>query len=152
MVGDRRSDPPLSSRAEPGDQADADGRGRKADNDRASVERVCGFRRDGGAWTGSNGSLHRSDILAVNGFDERLTYGFEDTDFGRRLELAGIARRSVRYSAVAFHLDHDRPYKDAGATARNRELMEESLRRGLARCYHGIDRLRETAEAEAWID
>ncbi len=110
------------------------------------------LRRDGGSWTGANGSAFRSDVLAVNGFDERMGYGWEDTDFGQRLGLAGVARISVRYSALAFHLDHDRPWRDEAAMARHRALMEESLRAGLSRCYHGVDRLAETAEPEARID
>ncbi len=98
------------------------------------------FRRDGGSWTGANGSAWRRDVLAVNGFDERLGYGYEDSDFGWRLALAGVRRRSVRYCAVAFHLDHARPWRDEAAMVRHRELAEESLRRGVARCYQGIDR------------
>jgi GT2 family glycosyltransferase len=110
------------------------------------------FRRDGGSWTGANCSAWRSDILAVNGFDERLSYGSEDSDLGWRLELSGVRRRSVRYQAPAFHLDHDRAYRDEAAMARNRALAEESLRLGAARCYHGIDRLALGAEPEARVD
>jgi glycosyltransferase involved in cell wall biosynthesis len=109
------------------------------------------FRRDGGSWTGLS-SAWRSDILAVNGFDERLSYGSDDSDFGWRLELQGLRRRSVRYQAVAFHLDHDRAYRDEAAMARNQALAEESLRLGAARCYHGIDRLELDAEPEARVD
>lgn len=109
------------------------------------------FRSDGGSWTGLS-SAWRRDVLAVNGFDERLSYGSEDSDFGWRLELFGLRRRSVRYQAVAFHLDHDRAYRDEAAMTRNRALAEESLRLGAARCYHGIDRLEHGAEPEARVD
>jgi GT2 family glycosyltransferase len=108
--------------------------------------------RDAGAWTGANASAWRDDVLRVNGFDERLTYGFEDTDFGLRLKLLGIRRRSVRYSAVTFHLDHDRPYRDEAAMERNRLLMEDAVRRQVARCFDGIDRLAAAPEPEAWIE
>ncbi len=110
------------------------------------------FRRDGGSWTGANCSAWRSDILAVNGFDERFSYGSEDSDFGWRLGLAGVRRRSVRYQALAFHLDHERAYRDEATLARNRALAEESLRLGAARCYHGIDRLALATEPEARVD
>ncbi|HUB05543.1 MAG TPA: glycosyltransferase [Myxococcales bacterium] len=106
------------------------------------------FRRDGGSWTGANCSAWRADVLAVNGFDERLGYGFEDTDFGWRLGLHGVRRRSVRYAALAFHLDHDRSWRDEAAMAKHRALAEESLRLGAWRCYHGIDRLAAGAELE----
>ncbi len=110
------------------------------------------FRRDGGSWTGANCSAWRGDVLAVNGFDQRLTYGWEDTDFGWRLGLAGVRRRSLRYAAVAFHLDHDRAWRDEAEIGRNRALAEESLRQGAWRCYHGIDRLALEAEPEDRVD
>jgi GT2 family glycosyltransferase len=110
------------------------------------------FGRDGGSWTGANCSAWRQDILAVNGFDERLSYGSSDTDFGWRLGLAGLRRRSIRYQALAFHLDHDRPYRDEATMAKNRAIAEESLRLGAARCYHGIDRLALEPEPEARVE
>ena len=55
---------------------------------------------------GCNFSIHKSDILRVNGFDEdyETRGGGEDTDISMRLRTVGISMRSVRYRAVQFHL------------------------------------------------
>lgn len=62
-------------------------------------------------WNGHNASGWLRDILAVNGFDERMKYGGQDREFGERLENAGIHGKQIRYSAICIHLDHPRGYK-----------------------------------------
>ena len=57
---------------------------------------------------GSNFSLHKSLIEAINGFDENFIgpgYG-EDTDVERRLRLYGAKVRSIRNLAIQYHLYH----------------------------------------------
>lgn len=57
---------------------------------------------------GSNFSLYKSDLLAVNGFDERYqtpTYG-EDVDIEMRLKLIGIRFKTLMNMAVQFHCYH----------------------------------------------
>jgi glycosyltransferase involved in cell wall biosynthesis len=61
-------------------------------------------------WNGGNSSAWKKDILAVNGFDERMRYGSEDREFGERLMNNGIKNKQIRYSAVCIHLDHSRGY------------------------------------------
>ncbi len=57
---------------------------------------------------GCNFSIHRADILAINGFDERfVTPGIgEDIDVYRRLLLTGRSTKSVVATALVYHLDH----------------------------------------------
>ena len=74
----------------------------------------------------------------VGGFDERFTYGFEDADFGLRLEAAGVRGFSLRYSAPVFHLEHARPYRDARVVARNRALMEANRAAGIVFTPYGL--------------
>ena len=59
---------------------------------------------------GCNFSIHKSDLLRVNGFDEdyETRGGGEDTDIALRLNKAGITMKSVRYRAVQFHLGHEK--------------------------------------------
>jgi GT2 family glycosyltransferase len=65
---------------------------------------------------GGNFSIHKADLLKVNGFDENYVgWGQEDDDLGRRLYLAGMTARSVVASAITFHLHHPLP---ADATPR----------------------------------
>ena len=58
---------------------------------------------------GSNFSIHKSDILKINGFDERYegpSVG-EDSDIQYRLELIGIKIKSLKYIAIQYHLYHN---------------------------------------------
>ncbi len=57
---------------------------------------------------GCNFSLHKSDLLAINGFDERyeLPYIGEDTDIGYRLQLNGVSLQSLNNIAIQYHLFH----------------------------------------------
>jgi glycosyltransferase involved in cell wall biosynthesis len=70
---------------------------------------------------GNNSAAWRNDLLAVNGFDEGFTnYGSEDRDLGQRLANLGCRGRMLKYSVVALHLDHKRPYVDPTAARANR--------------------------------
>ena len=57
---------------------------------------------------GCNFSLHKNDILAINGFDERYEAPAigEDSDVQFRLELNGINVKSLNHIAVQYHLYH----------------------------------------------
>ncbi|WP_010137040.1 glycosyltransferase family 2 protein [Ochrovirga pacifica] len=61
-------------------------------------------------WNGHNASGWKKDILAVNGFDERMQYGGQDRELGERLINLGIKSKQIRYSAIVIHLDHPRGY------------------------------------------
>jgi glycosyltransferase involved in cell wall biosynthesis len=75
-------------------------------------------------WRGGNSSTYAEYVHLVNGFDERFGYGFEDADFGHRLEAAGIIGYSLRYTAPVYHFAHARPYVCADEVARNKALYE----------------------------
>ncbi|MDT8322301.1 MAG: glycosyltransferase [Xanthomonadales bacterium] len=94
-------------------------------------------------WLGSNSSCHRSDLLAVNGFDNRFTYGFEDGDFGNRLQNYGVAVHTVRWTAVALHLWHGRPWSSAEIMERNRALMAPLAAGGHYRAIDGLAELQQ---------
>lgn len=81
------------------------------------------------SWNGHNASAYKADILAVNGFDERMRYGGQDREFGERLEHAGIRGKRIRYRAVVVHLDHARGYATEESIAFNRALREDTRRR-----------------------
>jgi glycosyltransferase involved in cell wall biosynthesis len=63
-------------------------------------------------WNGHNASGWKEDILAVNGYDERMRYGALDRELGERLMNKGIKGIQIRYSAICLHLDHSRGYKN----------------------------------------
>lgn len=80
------------------------------------------------SWNGHNASAWRSDIEAVNGFDERMQYGGEDREFGERLVNNGIRGLRIRHRAVVVHLDHARGYVHDDAIARNRAIRAQTRR------------------------
>lgn len=90
-------------------------------------------------FNGGNASVWRRDVLAVNGFDERMAHGGLDREFGVRLENAGVRGVQVRHRAIVLHLDHDRAYRDPEAVRRNRAIWDETVATRRTRTATGLD-------------
>ncbi len=90
---------------------------------------------------GSNASAWLTDILAVNGFDERMQWGGLDREFGVRLINRGIKPKHVRYNAICVHLDHARGYKKPELVAANKALRVNNERQKIATTEYGIQQL-----------
>ena len=90
---------------------------------------------------GSNASAWLEDILAVNGFDERMTYGGLDREFGVRLSNSGIRARHARFNAICVHLDHARGYRDPILVAENKALRLKTERERVTATPQGIQQL-----------
>ncbi len=71
-------------------------------------------------WNGCNASGWKKDMIAINGFNEKMAYGGEDREFGERLFNMGIQSKQIRYSAICLHLYHERPYK-------NKEIIDKNI-------------------------
>ena len=80
----------------------------------------------------------REEVLAVNGFDERLGYGGLDREFGERLERCGMRGIQARYSLICLHLDHPRPYRADEIMAANKRIRRENAKRHVRRTAHGL--------------
>ncbi len=76
------------------------------------------------SWNGHNASGWKEDIVAVNGFDERMQYGGQDRELGERLVNLGIKSKQIRYHAVCIHLDHPRGYKNEESIAKNQAIRK----------------------------
>ena len=76
------------------------------------------------SWNGHNASGYKSDIVKVNGFDERMQYGGQDRELGERLFNLGLKSKQLRYSAVVVHLDHKRGYKNQASIDKNRSIRD----------------------------
>ncbi len=76
------------------------------------------------SWNGHNASGWKEDIVAVNGFDERMQYGGQDRELGERLFNLGIKSKQIRYNAVVIHLDHPRGYKNQESIAKNQAIRK----------------------------
>jgi glycosyltransferase involved in cell wall biosynthesis len=92
------------------------------------------------AFNGSNASVWMEDAIRVNGFDEGFGYGGLDRDFGYRLTNAGVGSRRFRYSLVALHQSHPRPYRNPEAVAANKALLRERFRSKVTWVEPGLDR------------
>jgi glycosyltransferase involved in cell wall biosynthesis len=102
---------------------------------------------------GSNGSTWKKDVIAVNGFDERMHWGGEDREFGVRLINLGIKPKHVRYNAVVIHLDHARGYVDPERVKINKALRQSSERNRVSCTDYGLSQLSgSTPEAAAESD
>lgn len=78
------------------------------------------------SWNGHNSSGWKADIMAVNGYDERMRYGALDRELGERLMNKGIKGIQIRYSAICLHLDHSRGYKNQKDINFNKNIREET--------------------------
>jgi glycosyltransferase involved in cell wall biosynthesis len=85
----------------------------------------------------ANMGVWRSDLIRVNGFDERFVgWGREDSDFVVRLTNAGVRRRKLKFGGIVYHLWHDEQPRDA--LAANDRLLAEIRASGARWCERGI--------------
>jgi len=88
---------------------------------------------------GSNFSVHKADLIAINGFDEMYDgpgHG-EDSDIQYRLSLIGVEGKSLRHLAIQFHVYHPRTEPFESTLKR----FEEVRASGNQRCKCGLEKL-----------
>lgn len=90
------------------------------------------------AWRGENSSAFADHLRAVGGFDERFTYGFEDADFGHRLQASGLHGWSIRYTCPVYHLEHARPWSNPEVIRRNRAIYDANRAARMVRTPYGL--------------
>lgn len=91
-----------------------------------------------------NTSAWREDILAVNGYDERMKYGGADREIGERLTNHGIFGKQIRHRAIVLHLDHARGYKTKESIASNLAIRKETQEQHKKWTEHGIRKPNES--------
>ncbi len=89
-----------------------------------------------GRFPGRNSSCYKADAVRVGGFNEDMAYGLEDREFGTRLCNVGVVGRRIKHSTFVFHLEHDRPYKDAEKFKKNAVILQETERTKRIRSSH----------------
>ena len=87
---------------------------------------------------GMNVSCWLNDILAVNGFDERMRYGGEDRELGERMMANGVNFKQVRYRAICLHLHHERPYVNKAAWEENSKIRKANKKNAVVWTPYGI--------------
>ncbi len=91
------------------------------------------------SWNGHNSSCHKKWAIAVNGFDEKMQYGGQDAEFGRRLRHSGIKAKRIRYSTICVHLDHGRGYVTPEMQANSERIRLNTRRLKLKWTERGLD-------------
>ncbi len=96
---------------------------------------------------GSNFSVHRDALMAINGFDEVYDGPGcgEDSDVELRLRLHGLKARSLRHLAIQIHLHHPRTDVPQRCLDRFAALQQNPR----MRCIRGLDHLEESSENPA---
>ncbi len=85
-----------------------------------------------------NSSGFKKDMIAINGYDERMKYGGPDREFGERLENYGIKGKQIRHKAICLHLDHSRSYKTPESLKTNLEIRKEVKDKKIVWTPYGI--------------
>lgn len=89
---------------------------------------------------GHNSSAWKRDIVRVNGWDERMQYGGQDLELGERLNNAGIRGKTIRYSAICVHLEHERNHRKPGMRENCLAIRAETRRSRAAWTAYGMQR------------
>jgi glycosyltransferase involved in cell wall biosynthesis len=98
-------------------------------------------------WNGHNASAWKADLIAVNGFDERMSYPTEDRELGERLRNFGLRPLQVRHRAVCLHLHHDLMPVPTEIEASN-----ERIRRATRRVPKVLTRLEGLVQGPDWTE
>nr|WP_315240464.1 glycosyltransferase family 2 protein [uncultured Flavobacterium sp.] len=85
-----------------------------------------------------NSSGFKEDMIAINGYDERMKYGGPDREFGERLENFGVKGKQIRHKAIVLHLDHARGYKTPESLAANLAIRKEVRDKKIVWTPYGI--------------
>ncbi|MCU0977199.1 MAG: glycosyltransferase [Steroidobacteraceae bacterium] len=102
------------------------------------ARRLGGLANGWLAVKGCNQAFWRDDLLRVNGWDESLRgWGPEDKELAARLQNAGVARRSLAFGALAWHLHH--PPADRSHAKAGQALLARTRRTRRTRCERGLD-------------
>lgn len=87
---------------------------------------------------GCNMAVWRSDLYAVNGFDESfIGWGHEDADFLIRLLHLGVLIKDGRFSAPVYHLWHKQSPRDN--EAQNQQMLLERTKSSVTKAEIGIN-------------
>lgn len=92
---------------------------------------------------GSNFSVERKNLYAINGFDEQYDgpgLG-EDSDIQHRLSLIGVKGKSMRNLAIQYHVWH--PLTQVSERSRERFKLVQST--SDPRCAQGLEKLQQAS-------
>lgn len=94
---------------------------------------------------GCNFSIHKEDLLKINGFDERFAHPSvgEDTDIEARLNRIGIYCKVERHIITVYHKWHKLNHSGA---ENNAQYFQENNKKEIAWTPYGIVKEKENAQ------
>lgn len=90
-------------------------------------------------WNGHNASGWKTDLVAINGFNQEMQYGGQDRELGERLFNKGLKSKQIRYNAVCVHLDHARGYVNEATWKKNYDIRKNTRTNKVVKTPIGID-------------
>jgi len=100
-------------------------------------------KKDSGRLLGCNMGILKSDLIAINGFDEDYSApgGGEDSDIEWRLQALGsVEFYSMKYRAIVYHLYHEERLT-AAMEIKMLAIVEQKKQKGLYICKNGLQKL-----------
>ena len=91
-----------------------------------------------GVFRGGNSGAWRKDLVAINGFNNEMSYGHEDREIGERLRNFGLSCRQVRYFGANYHLHHERGYADPETKRQQRRMCRQVMKEGTSETPNGF--------------
>jgi glycosyltransferase involved in cell wall biosynthesis len=87
---------------------------------------------------GCNMAFWKSDLLAVNGYNESFTgWGREDSELAIRLINAGVKKKFLKMGGTTYHLFHKEVSREL--EPRNIKLMEMAITKKLTQAEEGVN-------------
>jgi hypothetical protein len=84
-------------------------------------------------------SFFRKDCISVNGFNNEFKgWGREDSEFVVRLLNKGIHRKTLKFSAIQYHLWHNEANRSS--LLGNDKLLQKVIAEELDWCENGINK------------
>ena len=75
---------------------------------------------------GCNMSYWLEDALAINGYNNNIEgWGKEDNEFILRLSRYGLKRKTLKFGAIAYHLEHKHNMTDINNLKENEGILEQ---------------------------
>ena len=93
-----------------------------------------------------NLAFFKKDCININGFNNDLEgWGREDSEFAARLINSGIKRKTIRFSAIQFHLWHNETNKES--LDRNTKVLENVIENSIYWCENGLNSIKTYNES-----
>lgn len=100
-------------------------------------------RKKTGLLLGCNMGISKSDLIAINGFDEDYVApgGGEDSDIEWRLRALGtVSFYSMKFRSIVYHIHHQERFSK-NQELKNEAILLHKIQEGFFRCKNGLKKL-----------